>query len=155
MRTPLQILVLILVTDLPPSIALGMEPGESTTLLERPRPKEEPVVLNWMWISMVMHGGVPSLVIIVVYIMALLNYIEGQIFQTEINQLDDYEGKLMDPRKVAYISLVWSGNVRSFSSRSFHQPVWVSLLGNWQMQKAIVMAGSASTWPCWRPISPT
>ena len=56
MRTPLQILVLILVTDLPPSIALGMEPGESTILLERPRPKEEPVVLNWMWISMVMKG---------------------------------------------------------------------------------------------------
>ena len=27
MRTPLQILFLILVTDLPPSIALGMEPG--------------------------------------------------------------------------------------------------------------------------------
>merc|ERR1712051_343793 len=28
MRTPLQILFLILATDLPPSIALGMEPGE-------------------------------------------------------------------------------------------------------------------------------
>ena len=28
MRTPLQILFLILVTDLPPSIALGMEPGD-------------------------------------------------------------------------------------------------------------------------------
>ena len=30
MRTPLQILFLILVTDLPPSIALGMEPGHPT-----------------------------------------------------------------------------------------------------------------------------
>lgn len=29
MRTPLQILFLILVTDLPPSIALGMEPGHA------------------------------------------------------------------------------------------------------------------------------
>merc|ERR1711998_388897 len=29
MRTPLQILFLILVTDLPPSIALGMEPAET------------------------------------------------------------------------------------------------------------------------------
>ena len=75
-----------------------------------------------------------------VYIIALLNYCEGQVFQTEINHLDDFEGKLMDARKVAFISLVWSGNVRSFSSRSFHQPVWVNLLGNWQMQKAIVMA---------------
>merc|ERR1711979_65034 len=32
MRTPLQILFLILVTDLPPSIALGMEPGEASIL---------------------------------------------------------------------------------------------------------------------------
>merc|ERR1740139_893005 len=65
MRTPLQILFLILVTDLPPSIALGMEPGEATILQERPRPKEEPVVLMWMWISMVLNGAVLSLVIII------------------------------------------------------------------------------------------
>ena len=49
MRTPLQILFLILVTDLPPSIALGMEPGDKTILEDRPRPREEPVVLGWMW----------------------------------------------------------------------------------------------------------
>merc|ERR1712060_1032441 len=41
MRTPVQILFLILVTDLPPSIALGLEGGESTILLEKPRPKKE------------------------------------------------------------------------------------------------------------------
>jgi len=140
MRTPLQILFLILVTDLPPSIALGMEPGESTILQERPRPKDEPVVLNWMWISMVMNGAVLSAVIIVVYVIALLHYCEGEIFQTDINQLENYKEKLMDARTVAFISLVWSENVRSYVSRSFDQPVWVNLLGNMQMQKAIVMA---------------
>merc|ERR1711990_1311490 len=51
MRTPLQILFLILVTDLPPSIALGMEPGEANILKVQPRPKEEPIVLMWMWVS--------------------------------------------------------------------------------------------------------
>merc|ERR1711957_934532 len=56
MRTPLQILFLILVTDLPPSIALGMEPGEKCILKERPRPRSEPVVLGWMWVSMIMNG---------------------------------------------------------------------------------------------------
>ena len=35
MRTPLQILFLILVTDLPPSIALGMEPGDFRQPLRR------------------------------------------------------------------------------------------------------------------------
>merc|ERR1711972_190749 len=89
MRTPLQVLFLILVTDLPPSIALGMEPGESTILQERPRPKDEPVVLNWMWVSMVMNGAVLSAVIILVYIIALMDYCDGKIFQTAINELDD------------------------------------------------------------------
>merc|ERR1712151_67469 len=80
MRTPLQILFLILVTDLPPSIALGMEPGESTIIKAQPRPKEEPVVLNWMWLSMIMNGAVLSLVIIIVYMIALMHYCEGQVF---------------------------------------------------------------------------
>merc|ERR1712087_343453 len=41
MRTPVQILFLILVTDLPPSIALGMEPGDRNILKQHPRPKNE------------------------------------------------------------------------------------------------------------------
>merc|ERR1712084_157698 len=81
MRTPLQILFLILVTDLPPSIALGMEPGEATILQEKPRPKDEPVVLNWMWISMVMNGAVLSAVIIVVYVISLMYYCDGKIMR--------------------------------------------------------------------------
>merc|ERR1719215_2166578 len=140
MRTPLQILFLILVTDLPPSIALGMEPGGSTILQDRPRPKEEPVVLNWMRISMVLNGFVLSLVIIIVYIISLNMYCDGQIFRAEISKLDDYDNKLMDARTVAFISLVWSENARSYISRSFDKPVWVNFLGNKQMQKAIVLA---------------
>merc|ERR1712232_952096 len=67
MRTPLQILFLILVTDLPPSIALGMEPGEKTILKKQPRPKEEPIVLMWMWVSILMNSIILSAVIIAVY----------------------------------------------------------------------------------------
>merc|ERR1712038_1772311 len=140
MRTPLQILFLILVTDLPPSIALGMEPGEPTILEERPRPKEEPVVLAWMWISMVMNGAVLSAVIIVVYVISLIHYCDGKVMQADINLLEDYDHKLMDARTVAFISLVWSENVRSYTSRSFQNPVWQNFFGNSNMQKAIILA---------------
>mmetsp|Transcript_19825 Transcript_19825/g.50693 ORF Transcript_19825/g.50693 Transcript_19825/m.50693 type:complete len:1086 (+) Transcript_19825:111-3368(+) len=140
MRTPLQILFLILVTDLPPSIALGMEPGEAGILKERPRPREEPVVLDWMWLSMVLNGAVLSAVIIVVYILSLMYYCDGKVFQADIAQLDDYNNKLMDARTVAFISLVWSENVRSYTSRSFDKPVWNNVLGNVNMQKAIILA---------------
>jgi len=133
-------LFLILVTDLPPSIALGMEPGDSTILEDRPRPKDEPVVLNWMWVSMIMNGAVLSAVIIAVYIIALISYCDGQVFQTDIYDVPDFADKLMDARTVAFISLVWAENVRSYTSRSFSKPIWHNLLGNVNMQKAIIMA---------------
>merc|ERR1712228_575592 len=44
MRTPLQILYLILVTDLAPSIALGMEPGQAGIMNDPPRPKKQPIL---------------------------------------------------------------------------------------------------------------
>merc|ERR1712151_1250274 len=81
MRTPVQILFLILVTDLPPSIALGMEPGEKNILKQRPRPKSENVVLGWMWFNMVLNGAVLSIVVIAVYICALMKYCDGAILQ--------------------------------------------------------------------------
>jgi len=49
MRQPLQILFLVLVTDLPPAIALGVEPAEDGIMSHKPRPKTQPVVLPWMW----------------------------------------------------------------------------------------------------------
>jgi len=136
MRTPLQILFLILVTDLPPSIALGMEPGDKAILKERPRPKSEPVVLGWMWCSMILNGAILSMVIIGVYIASLMFYCDGEVLQANITD----EAKLMDARTVAFISLVWSENVRSYTSRSFDKPIWHNFLGNKDMQKAIVLA---------------
>jgi len=134
-----QILFLILVTDLPPSIALGMEPGDKSILKQRPRPKDEPVVLGWMWFSMVLNGTVLSVVIIAVYVFSLSHYCDA-IFQDDIHQLDHYEDKLMNAQTVAFISLVFSENVRSYTSRSFDKPIWHNLWGNPQMQWAILLA---------------
>merc|ERR1719215_573961 len=140
MRTPVQILFLILVTDLPPSIALGMEPGDKSILKQRPRPKDEPVVLGWMWFNMVLNGTVLSVVIIAVYVLALVHYCDGQIFQDDIHSLSAYENSLMNAQTVAFISLVFSENVRSYTSRSFDKPIWRNLCGNPQMQWAILLA---------------
>lgn len=140
MRSPLQILFLILVTDLPPSIALGMEPAEKNILKQRPRPKEEPIVLNWMWLAMVLNGAVLSVVIIGVYIVALMHYCDGEIFQTNIYKLDGYKERLSNAQTVAFIALVWSENIRAYISRSFTMPMWYDILGNKHMQKAIIMA---------------
>jgi len=140
MRTPLQILFLILVTDLPPSIALGMEPGEANILKMRPRPKEEPIVLMWMWLAMIMNGAVLTIVVVAVYLISLVNYCDGEILQENIYLLDSYTERLSKAQTVAFISLVWSENIRAYISRSFTNPMWHDILGNKHMQKAIVMA---------------
>jgi len=74
MRQPLQILFLIIVTDLPPSIALGFEPGEPQTMLRKPRPKSEPVVLKWMWAGIVANGLFLTASIMMIYVIALWAY---------------------------------------------------------------------------------
>merc|ERR1739848_239335 len=142
MRTPLQILFLILVTDLPPSIALGMEPGERGILKHRPRPKEQPIVLRWMWQSIVMNGMILSAVILGMYLFALHAYV-GEFFQDDMIADEGekpYKKDLEKARTVAFISLVLSENVRAYTSRSFDKPVWTDLWKNKQMQVAIVMA---------------
>lgn len=143
MRTPLQILFLILVTDLPPSIALGMEPAEKDVLKQPPRPKKEPIVIGWMWISILMNGMVLSTIIIGIYIFSLNHYI-GAIFNDDINAADEQVEKgLQHARTVAFISLVFCENVRAYTSRSFDKPVWINLFGNKTMQKAVLMAQAA------------
>merc|ERR1712178_532904 len=86
MRTPLQILFLILVTDLPPSIALGMEKGEIGIMNRKPRPKKEPVALKWMTMNYTMNGLILAAVITGVYVYSLASYV-GVFTSTQRNFL--------------------------------------------------------------------
>jgi len=145
MRNPLQILFLILVTDLPPSIALGMEPGEKDILKHPPRDQAEPVVLPWMWISIVANGLILSGVIIGIYLYSLIHFCHegGKEMESAafgLIQICRETDAIMDARTVAFISLVFCENVRAYVSRSFDKPVWVNMFGNPCMQLAVVLA---------------
>jgi magnesium-transporting ATPase (P-type) len=140
MRTPLQILFLILVTDLPPSIALGMEPGDKSILKAQPRPREEPIVVGWMWMSINMNGAILSAVIICIYVFALQQFCDGNVMQEDILSMANFEENLAKARTVTFISLVYSENIRAYIARSFDKPFWVNFCGNAQMQKAIILA---------------
>lgn len=140
MRNPLQILFLILVTDLPPSIALGMEPSDKSILEQPPRPKKEPIVLGWMWLSICMNGAILAAVILGIYCYSLHVFCEGHLLQDDIILLPNYEEKLMGARTVAFIALVFSENIRAYTSRSFDRPFWQNLWSNVYMQYAVVLA---------------
>jgi len=160
MRIPLQILFLILVTDLPPSIALGMEPGQPGILKERPRPKAQPIVLNWMWVGIVVNGSLLTLVAMVIYTIALELFVgefvspswsSEAIAESIQEQMDnghkgmletetDTSLALVRARTSAFVCVVWCENFRAYTSRSFNNHVWVDTFSNTSMQKAILMA---------------
>jgi magnesium-transporting ATPase (P-type) len=143
MRTPLQILFLILVTDLPPSIALGMEPGDPSILKQMPRPKDEQIVLAWMWWSITINAALLSGIIIAIYLGFLWHYCEENVTGQDIDAYVKDGGDLKclsQARTVAFIALVYAENIRAYIARSFYMPFWTNFLANWQMQKAIIMA---------------
>ncbi|CAJ1382732.1 unnamed protein product [Effrenium voratum] len=84
-----------------------------------------------MWLSMVMNGMVLTVVIVGVYLVALMNFCDGQILQKDIYELGP--GFHICPNH-------GSENIRAYISRSFTRPMWHDILGNPSMQKAIVMA---------------
>jgi magnesium-transporting ATPase (P-type) len=90
MRKPLQILFLILVTDLPPSIALGFEPGEKKTMMRPPRPKKQPIVMMWMWQGIVANGLIITVCIFCTYLLALWGYAGAFQSDTITNESRQY-----------------------------------------------------------------
>merc|ERR1711977_9966 len=145
MRTPLQILFLILVTDLAPSIALGLEPGQRGIMKEQPRPKKQPILLPWMWMITVVNSFILAGVIMAVYTWGLDHYVD----ELDVDEIRE-EGhnsytatQLAKARTVAFIALVWSENVRAYTSRSFDKLFIVDLLSNAFMQRAIGLAQGA------------
>jgi potassium/sodium efflux P-type ATPase len=146
MRTPLQILYLILVTDLAPSIALGLEPGQAGIMRDRPRPKEQPILLGWMWQSTVVNSVILAGIIMSVYLWALDYYVhEMNVDNIASLVQEDSDNKiaLQKAQTVAFISLVWSENIRAYTSRSFDRPVCSEMCTNWAMQRAIGIAQAA------------
>jgi magnesium-transporting ATPase (P-type) len=141
MRSPIIILYLILVTDLAPSIALGLEPGQKGIMNDCPRPKEQPILLGWMWRSTIVNSVILTGVILSVYLWALDFYL-GEFNVNSISKYVEVHGaeKLEKAQTVAFISLVWSENIRAYTSRSFNRCVCHDLLSNWYMQRAIAIA---------------
>jgi magnesium-transporting ATPase (P-type) len=144
MRSPIIILYLILVTDLAPSIALGLEPGQAGIMSDRPRPKEQPILLGWMWRSTIVNSVILTGVIMSVYLWAL-NFYLGEFNVDTISKYVEVHGaeKLEKAQTVAFISLVLSENIRAYTSRSFDRCVCHDLLSNWYMQRAIAIAQCA------------
>merc|ERR1712216_868845 len=103
---------------------------------------KQPIMLGWMWQGVLVNAIILSCTTMAVYIWGLSFYLNEynvadiltQI-QNSPNSQDVLDG-LVYARTAAFISLVWSENVRAYTSRSFVEPFWIDLCANVSMQIA-------------------
>merc|ERR1712149_7787 len=109
----------------------------------------QPILLRWMWSSTVANSVILAAVILSVYTWALDHYVSEFDAADIAEEIQDeghggYTAKqLAKARTVAFIALVWSENVRAYTSRSFEKFFVVDLLSNKYMQRAIGLAQAA------------
>ena len=105
---PVQLLLLNLVTDGAPALALGLEKGDTDIMKRPPRPTKEPVI-NWeMQVGTVVQAVVMTAAV-------LLNYYWA---------LKQYPGHVERAQTVAFTTLCMSELLRAFTARSEHYGIF-------------------------------
>ncbi|MGD0624643.1 MAG: cation-translocating P-type ATPase [Thermodesulfobacteriota bacterium] len=105
---PVQLLMLNLVTDGAPALALGMEKGDPDIMKRPPRPTKEPVI-NWeMQIGTAVQAVVMTAAVLVAYYWAL------QIYPQQVEHA----------QTIAFVTLCLSELLRAFTARSEHYGIF-------------------------------
>jgi Ca2+-transporting ATPase len=105
---PVQLLMLNLVTDGAPALALGLEKGDPDIMKRPPRPTKEPVI-NWeMRVGTVVQAIVMTTAVLLVYYWAL------QIYPQQVEHA----------QTIAFVSLCMSELFRAFTARSEHYGIF-------------------------------
>jgi Ca2+-transporting ATPase len=99
---PIQLLMLNLVTDGAPALALGMEKGDPNIMKRPPRPTHEPVINRNMLINIIVIAATDTVAILSVFVLALSRF----------------PGNLMAAQTMAFATLVCSELLRAYTSRS-------------------------------------
>jgi Ca2+-transporting ATPase len=99
---PIQLLMLNLVTDGAPALALGLEKGEPDIMRRPPRPTKEPVINKDMLLSIAVIAIADTFAVLTVFYLALQRF----------------PGNVMAAQTVAFSTLVCSELLRAFTSRS-------------------------------------
>ena len=124
---PVQLLMLNLVTDGAPALALGLEKGDPDIMKRPPRPTKEPVI-NWeMQLGTAVQAVVMTGAVLLSYFWAL------QIYPQQVDRA----------QTIAFVTLCMSELFRAFTSRSEHHGIFsIGIFTNRWMVWAV--SGSAA-----------
>ena len=100
--SPIQLLLLNLVTDGAPALALGLEKGEPDIMRRPPRPTAEPVINRDMRLSIIVIALADTVAVLLSFTWALSRF----------------PGNLVAAQTVAFATLVCSELLRAYTSRS-------------------------------------
>jgi Ca2+-transporting ATPase len=123
---PVQLLLLNLVTDGAPALALGMEKGDPDIMKRPPRPTKEPVI-NWeMQFGTAVQAIAMTAAVLLVYLLALRMYPQH----------------IEHAQTMTFVTLCMSELLRAFTARSEHQGLFsIGVFSNRWMAWAV--GGSA------------
>ena len=113
----MQLLMINLVTDSLPAIALGMEAVEKDVMKQKPKPKNEGIFANGMGVRVVLQGFMFG-------VLALIGFIVGLEYGRNVYGLEDlfsassHDGAIVYGQTVAFITLALSQVIQAFNMRS-------------------------------------
>ena len=99
---PIHLLILNLVTDGAPALALGMEGGGPDIMKQPPRLTNEPVINRTMLINIIVIAAADTIAILTVFVLALSRF----------------PGNLMAAQTMSFATMVCSELLRAYTSRS-------------------------------------
>jgi Ca2+-transporting ATPase len=121
--TAIQLLILNLLTDGAPALALGLEEGDPDIMDRPPRPPSEPVINREMVLGIAIQA-------IAIMVTVLLGFRIG---------LDRYPDSLLHAQTMAFTTLSISELLRAYTARSEHYNIWqVGIFSNKYMQVAVL-----------------
>jgi Ca2+-transporting ATPase len=119
----IHLLVLNLITDGAPALALGMEKGDPDIMADPPRHPDEPVINRPMTWRIIVQGIVDTIAILTV-------------FRISLNL---FPASLHHAQTIAFTTLSISELLRAYSARSEHHFIWqVGIFSNRYMQYAVL-----------------
>jgi len=123
--TAIQLLVLNLITDGAPALALGLEKGEPDIMNQPPRPMEEPVINHQMVGGIVVQTIAITAATIIAFIIGLRRFPDN----------------LAAAQTMAFATLSISELFRAYTSRSERYPLFgIGVLSNKYMQWAVLIS---------------
>lgn len=121
--TAIQLLVLNLITDGAPALALGLEKGEPDIMNRSPRHPDEPVINKLMVWRIIVQGLVDTFAVLLAFRIAL----------------DQFPDHVHHAQTVAFATLSISELLRAYSARSERYFIWhVGIFTNKYMQYAVI-----------------